>query len=604
MAVSLTPDQVLSLRSLCSQLAQAAKGQKAALKESMARQFNCSLATLHRYLKQVGYSDGRKTRADKGSSCVSAEDARVMGATLFVATRKNGKRTLCIEDGAEMMRENGKIVAGRVDKETGEIVPAHPSTISRAMRKHAMHPDQLSAPAPHMPLRYPYPNHTWEIDASVCVVFYLDDDGARLMDEAVFYKNKPENLKRIEAQRVIRYVMWDGHSGSVLARYYLGAETSENLIDFFIWCTQQRFHDGEGMPVFGVPFTLKDDAGSSNRGYLFESFLQALDVRHITHMPGNPRATGGVERSQNTVETKFESKLTFCVTDNLDELNARALKWMHGFNSLREHTRTGHTRYALWNTIRAEHLRIAPDEAIMRALPTSKVETRTVEGDLTVSYAPARLKGARYDVSAVPGVYVSGKVAVSLNPYERDARGVQFIRARAIDTGEETWTSCPPLEIGIDGVRVDAAISGEGFNPLPDTIVDTNRKALMKDAYGTDTLRDARKAKYGRTPAFLGEIDPFAAEAKALLPSYLPKRGTQLNVPSPVQLEMKPYTHLETMKWVVGRIGRGITAEENALVRTTWPQGVPQDELESVLARLQGMEETAPVAAAGGLRLV
>lgn len=604
MAVSLTPDQVLALRSLCAQLLQAAKGQKAALKESMARQLNCSLATLHRHLKAVGYSDGRKTRADKGKSCVTTEDVRVMGMALAAATRKNGKRTLCIEDGAEMMRENGKIVAGRVDKSTGEIVPVSASTISRAMRRHGMHPTQLAAPAPHMPMRYPHANHTWEIDASVCVVFYLDDGGARLMDEGVFYKNKPENLKRIESQRVIRYVMWDGHSGALLVRYYLGAETSENLIDFFIWCTQQRFHNGAGMPVFGVPFTLKDDAGSSNRGYLFESFLQALDVRHITHMPGNPRATGGVEKGQDLVETKFESKLTFCVTDNLDTLNAEALRWMHGFNSLKPHTRHGHARYALWNTIRPEHLRIAPDEQIMRALPTSKVETRTVEGDLSISYAAARLKGARYDVAGVPGVYVSGKVEVSLNPYERDARGVQYIRARAIDTGEETWTSCPPLEIGIDGIRVDAAISGEGFNPLPDTIVDTNRKSLMKEVYGADTLRDAKKAKYGRTPAFLGEVDPFAPEARAVLPSFLPKRGTQIDVINPLQAEIKPYTHVAAIGWAYSRLRRPLTAEENALVRETWPDGVPEEELETMLARIQGHEDTAPQFAVGGLRLV
>ncbi len=604
MAVSLTPDQVLSLRSLCSQLAQAAKGQKAALKESMARQLNCSLATLHRYLKQVGYSDGRKTRADKGTSCLSDEDVRVMGTTLASATRKNGKRTLCIADGAEMMRENGKIVAGRVDKETGEIVPAHASTISRAMRKHGMHPGQLAAPSPHMPMRYKHPNYTWEIDASVCVVFYLDDSGAQLMDEGVFYKNKPENVKRIESQRVIRYVMWDGYSGAIMVRYYMGAETSENLIDFFIWCTQQRFQSGEAMPVFGVPWILHDDAGSSNRGYLFESFLQALDVRHITHMPGNPRATGGVEGSQNIVETKFEHKLAFCVTDNLDELNARALTWAHGFNSLRIHGRHGHTRYALWNTIRAEHLRIAPDEAIMRALPTSKVETRTVEGDLSISYAPARLKGARYDVSAVPGVYVSGKVEVSLNPYERDERGVQYVRVRALDTGADTWTSCAPLAIGLDGIREDAAIFGEGFNALPDTLVDTNRKAMMKEAYGANTLREAKKAKYGKTPAFLGEIDPFAPEARAMLPSYLPKRGTQLDVINPLQVVIKPYTHVAAISWAYTQLRRPLTSEENAWVRETWPDGIPEVELDTMLAGLLDMEETAPVAAAGGLRLV
>lgn len=134
--------------------------------------------------------------------------------------------------------------------------------------------------------------------------------------------------------------------------------------------------------------------------------------------------------------------------------------------------------------------------------------------------------------------------------------------------------------------------------------MDTNRKALMKDAYGADTLRDAKKAKYGKTPAFLGEIDPFAPEAKALLPTYLPKRGTQLNVPSPVQIELKPLSFVEASRWAVGRIGRGLTPEENAWVRATWPGGVPEEELETLLAKLQGREDAAPVAAAGGLRLV
>lgn len=609
MAVSLTPDQVLALRALCADLAEAGHGAKAEIKARMARQLNCSMGTLHRYLAAVGYKTDRKPRADKGKTCIKADEAKLLATALTAATRQNGKRTLSIVDGAEMMRENGKLMAGRVDEESGEIKPVHPSTIARALRRIGMHPDQIAAPTPHMPMRYAHPNHVWEVDASVCVVFYLDDDaGARLMDEAEFYKNKPANIKRIESQRCIRYVMWEGYSGTVMVRYYLGAETAENLMDFFIWCCQQRAHNGEAMPFYGVPWILYDDAGSANGAYLFKSLLQALDVKHITHMPGNPRAKGGVENGQNLVETKFEHKLAFCVTPSLEDLNQKALTWCHAFNARRPHTRHGHTRYGLWNTIRAEHLRIAPPEEIMRALPTSKIETRVVEGDLTISFAPARLKGARYDVSAVPGVYVSGKVEVSINPYERDERGVQFIRARAIDTGEDTWTSCPPLKIGLDGVREDAPVFDTEFHSLPDTLVDTNRKAMLKEAYGADTLRDAKKAKYGKTPAFLGEIDPFAPEAKALLPTFLPKRGTQLNVPTPVQIEAKPYSHIEALRWAAGRLHRALTPEENAWVREAWPGGVPETELDGMLARLQGQMDTAPKAAAGGsgggLRLV
>lgn len=603
MAVSLTPDQVLALRALCADLATAAKGAKAELKARMAGQLNCSLATLHRYLKQVGYSDGRKTRSDKGRSVIGGDDAHVIACTLAAATRQNGKRILSMADARDMLECNGKL-PGLVDTTTGELRSVSASTISRTLKRHGMHPDQVAAPTPHMPMRYPHANHTWEIDASVCVVFYLGDGGARLMDQSRFYKNKPEQMKRIEQQRVIRFVCWDGCSGAVMTRYYMGEESAANLIDFFIWCVQQRTHQGKPMPFYGVPRIVYTDQGSANRSALFGALLQALDVQLLMHMPGASRSTGGAESGQNLVERFFEHKLSFCVTDDLADLNAKAEVWMHAFNAARKHTRHGRARYAAWMTIRPEQLRIPPAEDILRALPTSRVETRVVEGDLSIGYAPARLKGARYDVAAVPGVWVGATVEVSLNPYERDARGVQYVRVRVPDAIDTTWTSCAPLEIGLDGVRTDAPEFGSEFASLGDTQVDRNRKTMMKTTYGADTLAEAKKRKFGKTPAFLGEIDPFAPEARVQLPSYLPKRGTQLDVPTPVQVQVRSYSHIEATRWAAGRLRRALTLEENAQVRAQWPDGVPENELENLLDRLQGREEAAPVAAAGGLRLV
>lgn len=603
MAIAPTPGQVLALHDLCTKLYAAAKGEKAALKESMARQMNCSKAKLHRLLKSVGYSDGRKTRSDKGKSVIEKEDVKMFACVLKAATRQNGKRNLSISAARDMLEANGKL-PGLVDKETGDIRSVSASTISRMLKQYRMHPDQIAAPTPHMPMRYLHPNHTWEIDASVCVVFYLADGGAQLMDEGVFYKNKPKNVKSIEKQRVIRFVCWDGFSGTVATRYYLGEESAENLIDFFIWCVQQRTFRGRPMPFYGVPKIMYTDQGSANRSALFGALLNALDVRQMMHMPGASRSTGGAESSQNLVETNFEHTLSFCVTSDLGDLNAKAEEWMHTFNSGKTHSRTGHNRYSVWTMIRPEQLRVPPSEEILRTLPTSRVETRRVEGDLTISFAPAKLRGARYDVSAVPLVWVGATVEVSLNPYERDERGVQFVRVRMPDAVDTAWVSCAPLEIGLDGIRVDAPEFGSEYGRLRDTEVDRNRKELEKLTYGADTLHEAKRRRFGKTPAFLGEIDPFAPMARVELPSFLPKRGTQLNVPSPVQIEQKPYTHYEAMSWAVGRLGRGLEPEENALVRATWPDGVPQAELEDLLARLQGEAEAAPVAAAGGLRLV
>lgn len=601
MAVSLTPDQTLALRALCAKLAAAAKGEKAALKESMARQLNCSMAKLHRMLTAVGYSDGRKPRCDKGKSVIKPDDAKMLAGVLKAATRQNGKRTLSMADAREMLEANGKL-PGLVDTETGEVRSVSASTVSRALKQYRLHPDQMAAPTPYMPMRYPHPNHTWEIDASVCVVFYLPEGGAKLMDEGRFYKNKPEQVSSIEKQRVIRFVCWDGCSGTVAARYYLGEESAENLIDFFIWCVQQRTFKDRPMPFYGVPKIVYTDQGSANRSALFGALLNALDVRLLMHMPGASRSTGGAESSQNIVETKFEHTLTFWQAGDIDALNERAEEWMHTFNGTRAHTRHGSSRYGVWSMIRPEQLRVPPSEEILRMLPTSRVETRRVEGDLTIGYAPARLAGARYDVAAVPGVWVGATVEVSLNPYERDERGVQFVRVRMPDAVE--WVSCAPLEMGLDGVRVDAPEFGSEYGRLRDTEVDRNRKELDKLTYGADTLQEAKRRRFGKTPAFLGEIDPFAAMARVELPSYLPKRGTQLNVPAPVQIETKPYTHIDAARWVVGRLSRALTPEENAWMRSTWPEGVPEADLETMLARLQGLGEAAPVAAAGGLRLV
>ncbi len=90
-------------------------------------------------------------------------------------TRKNGKRLYSIADAVETLRSNGFITAGRTDEATGEFFPLSEDTISRALRNYGLHPEQLDAPAPSSEMASLHPNHVWEIDASLCTLYYLSN---------------------------------------------------------------------------------------------------------------------------------------------------------------------------------------------------------------------------------------------------------------------------------------------------------------------------------------------------------------------------------------------------------------------------------------------
>jgi hypothetical protein len=104
-----------------------------------------------------------------------------------------------VEKAINSLRDNGLIVSGRLDETTGEIVPLSASAIIRALRQYRLHPDQLRAPAPAVQLASRHPNHVWQLDASICVLYYLKnpakgvkgDTGLRIMDEKSSTRTNP-----------------------------------------------------------------------------------------------------------------------------------------------------------------------------------------------------------------------------------------------------------------------------------------------------------------------------------------------------------------------------------------------------------------------------
>jgi hypothetical protein len=568
------------------------RGSKGAIMRQVSSETGRSLATVYRQMKQVTVRPERKQRSDAGEVALSRHDAELISALLMESHRKNAKRLLSIGRAVRLLRTSSQVRAEAVDSATGELRPLSDSAISRALRVHGLHPDQLLQAAPATELRSLHPNHVWQIDASLCVLYYLNartgtEPGLQVMEHAQFYKNKPANLKRIESDRVWRYVITDHNSGSIFVHYVMGAESGVNLAESFIAATQKRGDD----PFYGVPWILMMDMGSANTSGLFTNLARRLDVKTIAHAPGNARATGQVEKAQDIVERQFESALKLVIAvRSLDELNANAYQWSRYFNATAVHSRHGKPRTQQYMTIQEDQLRIGPPAELMRELLTHEPELRTVTDFLTVSF-----KGREADVSGVPGVMVGEKIKVTYNPYDANS-------ACVVDTdvdGAEILHSVPIVVRGDDGFRIDggSAIIGEEFKSRADTQADTNRKLVKRIAMDATTDEEADALRKAKTVPFGGRIKPFKEMQETVLPTLLPKRGTELvpnvtttSTPMPVRM-LSQFEAAQALRLM----GMTLNAELVATLKSQYPDGVPEDQLDALHARLT---------VRGGLRVV
>ena len=564
---------------IASAAAQAGHGKKEAIYAAACLSLGLSRATLLRQLKEVTVKPDRKRRNDAGKTNVTRDEAVLISAALMASLRKSAtKRLLSVEDAVDMMRANGEVRCERVDPETGEIYTLATSTIIRALRTYRLHPDQLLAPAPAVELQSLHPNHAWQIDASLCVMYYLKaqtekESGLQIMEYKKFYKNKPANLKAIESDRVWSYETTDHNSGSIAANYVNGAESGMNLAESFIKAICQRPRD----PLHGVPYILMMDMGSANTSGLFKNFARRLGVELLPHAVGNARATGQVENARNIIERSFESGLRFQPVHSLEELNARAQQWAIWFNATKIHSRHGKTRTDQWLTITEQQLRIAPPPELCRTLLTHEPESRQVNDYLRVQFA-----GKEWDVSAVPRVMIGEKLMVTYNPYQLDT--VYIVDADS--EGNELLHAAPLVVRGENGFSTTANVIGQDYRKPVETEADINRRDVELATYGVATLAEAEAAKKAKALPFGGRVDPMKVVTDTDLPTVLPRRGTALDVATrTAAAPERIFTLFETAA-ELSRLGVAMDPEKNRQVAGWYPDGVPESELANLQHRL------------------
>lgn len=584
----LTPAQVLRLNEALKRLAHAPHGGRSAVVAAAAADLGVSVQTVQRWMTEhMGRDAGRKRRTDAGTTAASAADLRTISAALLGSYRKNGNRILGFDDAVEILRVNGAITTQLSTKR-----------LAKLMTQEGLHPDQITRPEPAVEQRSLHPNHVWQVDASVCVGYYLSNIvGLQVMDEEVFYKNKPANLTRIQSERLIRYALADHTSHSVLTRYYLGSECALHLTDFLIWA----FGPKEGHVMHGVPFIAQMDMGSANTSAPTLNLLKRLHVRVIVHERHNSRANGSVEKAHHIVETHFESALRMSKVADLDDLNAKALRWSNWFGATKKHRRFNDTRHNCWLRITPEQLRLAPAEELMRELVTTHPETRTVTNNLRIPFVPVKGQGSReYKLDYVPGIQQGMKVEVVVNPFRVPSIDVAYTDA---ETGEICWMTVDPIARNELGFAVDAPVIGEDLRSAKRSVVDRNRDEVLKLAYGGVSREAAELAKEKGALVFGGTVDPFKPAEDAYLPTYLPKRGTELVTEQRV-VEVRRLNTVEACTRLQAALGEHYSPREvYAWIDAKFgAEGVPEDQIDQLV--LQFTPRTAPAPQQGGLRAV
>lgn len=570
------PAYIQQLVSVADEAAAAGHGEKESIYRRACQQLGKSRTTLLKHLKAVAVNKPRKRRSDAGNVVLPLAEAEIISAYLMEGYRKNNRKITPLKEALQVLRDNGEIVAGTIDTETGEILPLSDSAVARALRTYVLHPEQLRRPTPHTDLQSLHPNHVWEVDASVCVIYYLPDGGTELveLDDAIHYKNKPQNLKAIEQFRVIRYVVTDHASGTVRYRYYPHAESGQHSVRFLAWAMAPKSGND---PFNGAPFIVMVDPGATAGG-LVKRFCHRMGIELIVNKRKNARAKGSVEKGNHLVETSFEQTLRYLKPRpaSFDQLNALAETYQLWWNATKIHSRTKRTRFDVWLTITAEQLRTTPPANVLLQLATEEPVKRQVKGNLVIEF-----KSRFWDVEHVPGVMVKDDLYVHWHPFIADT-------AMAViwgEDGRETHIALPEKKQNDLGFFETAAVIGQEHKARPDTIADTNRKRIAQIAAGTDSLDETDKKRSGKhyTP-FDGRIDPLLP-SKQPLPDFMKKRGTPLDVATPA-VELERLNIVKQLTWLRTRQGDAFNPDIRADLEQRFPNGATEPELEQVLADL------------------
>ncbi|MDR2186878.1 MAG: hypothetical protein LBE62_02365 [Azonexus sp.] len=496
----LAPALLQDLFALRDQVAAAPHGSSSPLVQSFAERTGKSAATIYAWLRRhAGYDAGRKKRADAGKTALPEAALKFIASAKREAVRGNLKATLPTAVAMNMAQANG--IAITVSE----------SRVNSLMRVRRMDVKSQMAARSTGEMRSLHPNHLHQIDPSLCLLYYTPKGQAMIREEE-WNKNKTIGLDRVKF-KVWRYVRYDHASGSIDLRYFEAAgENQRSLFEFLLWTWGRQ----EGRLSYGVPQMLLWDKGSANTSAAIRNLLDALGVAHETHAVGHAWAKGGVEVSNNIVETHFESRLRFEPVESVAELNASAERWARDYNANRiPHVDCRLTRASgeafirddLWNTI-LQHpgaLVALPPEKVCQWFLAGQEQTRKVKNRHITFAHPEIGKTARYDLSPWAEFIGNGQtLRVTPLLLQQGALRIEIERLGAEPLKVQV---APVSEFDAYGRPLAAPVAGEEYKRGPLTQPEIAANALAAAAWGEGVSAEGAEEKRAQQARPFGHMN-------------------------------------------------------------------------------------------------
>ena len=542
--------------------------ERMAIVKEMRRMFAISRAKAYDMLHECGWESGRKVRRDAGTSSVDETVLKKLAAIIRDSMRKNGKVELSVSDARAILQANG------VD------VPVGDSQLRELLRRNRLAARHAKKAKPYQHMRSEYPNQVHQADPSLCLLYYTPNGKQHVLHDDEVYKNKPF-LEGKEHLKCWRYVLPDHFSATVCVRYYAAkGESAENMYDFLLYAWGKKANPVYGF--HGLPEILVWDCGSANKARAVTNALAAFRVKTIPHLPGNPRAKGQVEKSNDLVEHKFESRLRIEPVHSVEELNEAAERWCAAFNAdsientdsrLTRGRRAIGARYNLWNSIPQDKLRELPDPDICRQVFTTGIQSRKAAGDLTVSMPHPKTRRVEvYSLAHLPGIIIGQ--TVNVQPVLVDPEPLVIVSYEE-KKGRIVSVELRPIEYDRAGFDVDAPVFGKEYKRLPDTQIEKNGKELARI---NAELKGTLKAH-----SFINPVNPFARE----------RTGEPITVARSDHVEVHDIliSHFEAARQAKARNG-WISESFISRMKAAYPEGVPSSLIDDI-ARDEAGQETA-----------
>lgn len=598
---TLSPDMLQQLFALRDVLVEAQHSEQTAKVKAFAERIGRSPQTVYRWLKDhAGRKTNRKARADKGTTAVSEAVIEMMAGMKREAVRGNGNKTMPTGVAMNILSRNGIEI-----------------TVSKArynaiMRERNLDVDSIIASRSHIRTRPDHVNQVYQVDPSLCVIYYMGGK-QRIMRDEEFYKNKLENYAKIKL-KVWRYVRWEQASSSIDVRYFEAAgENQQSLFEFLHYTMSKQPH----RLSYGVPDTLEMDKGSANTSHGILNWMEAMGVQVITHATGRSWAKGGVENANWLVETQFESRLKFEPVDSVEQLNASAANWVRDYNAnaiehvdCRVKRASGEpmVRDELWQLIlrTPQHLVEVPPIEVCKWFLHAAEATRDVKSNYLISYVHPEIKKSRqYDLRPWAEYLHRGMtVKVCALLLKDGALRVEIPRIG----GEPLRVEVQP-DSAFDefGNSMAAQVKGE-YSRAPQSLTEAADLRLAQAAWGADATRDSAeqsRAKQAKPFAHLNDGKGLVAHShlgqadlpQRLLPQAQALDTEQVRAARASRTEFPPLSLIEFAK-VMGADWKREFAE---IVVQRYPdKRIPASDVDALKDRLLRGEQQFLRVVAGG----